>query len=43
MVMLPYKSIGKNTVYIILYAFNSDRKLKETLLNNIFVEQIGYI
>jgi len=43
MVMLPYISIGKNTVYIIHPAFNGDRKPQDALLNNTFVERIGYI
>jgi hypothetical protein len=36
--MLPYKSTGKNTVYIILSAFNDERKLKDNPLNNTSVE-----
>jgi len=38
MVTLPYKSTGKNTVYIILRAFNGERKLEDSLLNNTFAE-----
>jgi hypothetical protein len=41
--MPPYKSTGKNTVYIVLCAFSGERKLKESPLNNTFVEQTGYI
>jgi hypothetical protein len=43
MVMPPYKSTGKNTVYIVLYGFNGERKLKASPLNNTFIEQTGYI
>jgi hypothetical protein len=37
------KSIGINAVYIIPYAFNRKRKLKDSLLNTMFVERMGYI
>ena len=39
MVMLPYKCTVKNTVYIILRAFNGERNLKDSL-NYTFVEKL---